>query len=75
MKLTDKQYDFIKWLAINVIPSLETFWLTIGFAWNLPYVEPVGITIAAVGMLLAGCIKMSKAEYEKAKQAEYEGEM
>jgi hypothetical protein len=69
MKLTDKQYDLIKYLAINVIPSLETAWLIIAGAWKIPFTVEVGATIGAVGIFLAGCIHMSRAEYEKAKRA------
>ena len=74
MKLSDATYDALKFIAIYVIPSLETFWLTIGQAWKLPYVPEVGITIGAVGMLIAGCIGMSVHEYEKDKKEKHEGE-
>lgn len=74
MKLSNEQYDVLKFISIYCIPSLETFWLTVGSVWNLPYVEPVAITIGAIGMLIAGCIGMSVAEYKKAVQEEHEGE-
>ena len=73
MKLSNDTYDTLKFIAIYVIPSVETFWLTIGQAWKLPYVPEVGITIGAVGMLIAGCIGMSVHEYEKDKQEKHEG--
>lgn len=74
MLLSDKQYDTLKFIAINIIPSLETFWLTVGQVWDLPYVTEIGTTIAAIGVLMAGCIGLSKVAYEKAKREEYEGE-
>lgn len=73
MKISDKTYDLLKAIAIYVIPSLETFWLTISTAWNLPYGQQIGITIGAVGMLIAGCIGMSVREYEKQKKEQHEG--
>lgn len=73
MLLSDKQYDTLKFIAINIIPSLETFWLTVGNVWKLPYVTEIGTTIAAVGVLIAGCIGLSKVAYEKAKREQYEG--
>lgn len=73
MLLSDKQFDTLKFIAINIIPSLETFWLTVGQVWNLPYVTEIGTTIAAIGVLIAGCIGLSKVAYEKAKREEYEG--
>ena len=76
MRLSDAQYDTLKFIAINVIPSLEVAWLTIGGVWNLPYVVEIGTTIGAIGMLIAGCIGMSKSAYEKekAQMHELEGE-
>lgn len=73
MLLSDKQFDTLKFIAINIIPSLETFWLTVGQVWNLPYVTEIGTTIAAIGVLIAGCIGLSKVAYEKAKREEHEG--
>jgi hypothetical protein len=73
MKLNNETYDLLKFISIYVIPSVETFWLTIATAWNLPYAQPIGITIGAVGMLIAGCIGLSVREYERAKAEEHEG--
>ena len=74
MKLKDSTYDLLKFISIYVIPSLETFWLTISNAWSLPYSQQIGITIGAVGMLIAGCIGLSVREYERSKAVEHEGE-
>lgn len=73
MKLSDKTYDLIKWIAIYFIPSLATFVGVVGLALDW---EPTAIAttiISAFGAFLAGCIKMSVAEYERAKSEEYEG--
>lgn len=74
MKLSDKTYDLLKFFAVHIFPALETFWLTVGAIWNIPYTVEVGATLGAIGMLVGGVIGLSKAEYEKAKKAEYEGE-
>lgn len=74
MKLSDNAYDFLKWVAIYFIPSLATFVGVIGLALNW---EPTAIAttiISATGAFIAGCIRMSVAEYEKAKAVEYEGD-
>lgn len=67
MNISDKTYDFLKWLALWVIPAFETLWLTLAMAWDLPYAEPIGITIGAIGLFLASCIKISKETYEAQK--------
>lgn len=64
MRISDKTYDLLKWLAIYLIPALETLWLTIALAWNLPYTEPIGITIGAIGIFIATCIGISTKTYK-----------
>ena len=73
MKLSDEIYDRLKFFSIHIFPALETFWLAVGAIWDLPYTVQIGATLGAVGMLIGGCIGLSKAAYEKAKQEEYEG--
>ena len=73
MKLSDSQYDFIKWVAINFVPSLSAFVGVCGIALEWEYTAIATTIISAFGVFLAGCIRMSIAEYEKAKQEQYEG--
>lgn len=74
MKVKDSTYDALKFISIYVIPSVETFWLTIGQVWDLPYTVQIGATIGAVGMLIAGCIGMSVRAYNEEKRKEHEGD-
>ena len=73
MKLSDKTYDTLKWLAIYFIPSLATFIGVVGIAIQWQYTAIVETIVSAFGAFIAGCIKMSVAEYEKAKKEQYEG--
>lgn len=73
MKLKDSQYDFLKWLAIYFIPSLSAFTGVVGCALNWDGAAIATTIISAFGVFLAGCIKMSIAEYEKEKKEKYEG--
>ena len=63
MRISDSTYDVLKWIALNLIPSLEVLVLTIGQIWNLPYYAQIGATIAACGVFLAAVIGISKATY------------
>lgn len=74
MRISDNAYDTLKWLAIYFIPSLATFIGVIGLALNWEWTAVTTTIISAFGAFLAGCIKMSVAEYEKAKKEEYEGD-
>ena len=73
MKLKDSQYDFLKWLAIYFIPSLSAFTGVVGCALNWEGTAIATTIISAFGVFLAGCIRMSIAEYEKEKKEKYEG--
>lgn len=73
MKLSDQTYDLLKWVAIYFIPSLATFVGVVGLALNWEPTAVATTIISATGAFIAGCIRMSVAEYEKAKIEEYEG--
>lgn len=73
MKLKDSQYDFLKWLAIYFIPSLSAFTGVVGCSIGWEGTAVATTIISAFGVFLAGCIRMSIAEYEKEKKEKYEG--
>lgn len=75
MRLSDKAYDILKWFAIYFIPSLATFTGVVGLAMDWEYTAVATTIISAFGAFIAGCIRMSVAEYEKAKKEEYEGKV
>ena len=65
MRISNKLYDFLKWFALVAIPAIEGFWLTVGKAWDFPYLTEIGTTIAAVGLLIATLIGVSSVTYKK----------
>lgn len=70
MKLTNKQYDFLKYFALTALPALQIFWNTIAETWELPYRAPISVTIGALGLFLAALIKKSSDNYKAEQQAE-----
>lgn len=52
MKLDNKTYDTLKYIALIALPALQVFWLTIGKIWNISYTVEIGATIGAVVLLL-----------------------
>lgn len=72
MRISNSAYDIIKFIAINLIPSLTTLILALGDIWKIPYYVEIGATISAIGIFLAGIIKMSKDTYLKDKEADDE---
>ena len=60
-----KWYDICKWIATVGLPALTALWLTIGHIWGLPYVEPIGATMAAVTTFACALLGISSIQYQK----------
>ena len=63
MKLTNKQYDFLKWFALTCLPAFQVFWLTVGKVWGFPYLTEVGATIGALGLFIAALLGLSAKQF------------
>lgn len=63
MKMTNKTYDILKWIALILLPALATFYAAIAAVWGLPYTEQVVGTITAVDTLLGTLLKISADKY------------
>lgn len=65
MRISNRTYDIIKWVALALLPALEALILTIGKIWEpaIPYYAETGATIAAVGVFLAAIIRVSSNTY------------
>lgn len=64
MKMTNKTYDILKWIALILLPALATFYAAIAAVWGLPYTEQVVGTITAVDTLLGTLLKISSDNYK-----------
>lgn len=66
MKLHDKVYDILKWVAIVALPALSTFIVVLGKIWNWGDIAPmVAQTITAVAVLLGALLGISTIQYNK----------
>lgn len=65
MKLSNKVYDVLKWIAALLLPALATLWLTLSSIWGLPYGEEIGLTISAVDLFLGAILGISSANYKR----------
>lgn len=63
MKMTNKTYDLLKWVALIALPAVVTFVAAVGEIWGLPYTAQIAATIAAVDALLGACLQVSSANY------------
>lgn len=65
MKLNDKAYDIIKWIATYLLPAIGTLYFALSKIWPLPYGEEIVGTITAVDAFLGALIGISTASYNK----------
>ena len=65
MKLSNKVYDTMKWLAIIVLPALATLYTALSAVWGWPYSEEIVTTITAVDTFLGAVLCISTATYNK----------
>lgn len=65
MKLNDKVYDVLKWIALYLLPALGTLYFALSGIWGFPYGEEVVGTITAVDTFLGVVLGISSATYNK----------
>lgn len=65
MKMSNKVYDVLKWIAMYFIPAIGTLYFALSGIWNLPYGEQVVGTITAVDTFLGVLLGISTAQYNK----------
>lgn len=68
MKLDNRTYDILKYVALIALPALQVFWLTIGKIWDLSYTVEIGATIGAVALLLGTLLGVSTSNYRIEKE-------
>ena len=68
MKMSNKVYDVLKWIAMYLLPALGTLYFALSGIWKLPYGEQVVGTITAVDTFLGVLLGISTAQYNKNSQ-------
>ena len=65
MKMSNKVYDILKFIAQIVLPALGTLYFTLSQIWGLPYGEQIVGTITAIDTFLGALLKLSTSAYNK----------
>ena len=68
MKLSNKIYDVLKWIAMYLLPAIGTLYLTIAAIWSLPYSEQIVGTITAIDTFLGAILGISTFRYKNQKE-------
>ena len=70
MKISNKTYDVLKWVALYLLPGATTLWLALAGIWGLPYGEQIGGTLAAANTFLGVVLGISTSGYNKMNEEE-----
>ena len=65
MKLNNKVYDILKWIAQYLLPALGTLYFAFSTIWGLPYGEEIVGSITAVDTFLGVILGISTMQYNK----------
>ena len=74
MKMSNKVYDALKYIALIVLPALATFYTVLAKIWSLPYPVEIPGTIMAVDTFLGALLKVSTDKYNKENDGTQEEE-
>ena len=67
MKMSNKVYDVLKFIAMILLPALGTLYFALAGIWNFPYGEEILGTITAIDTFLGALLGISSANYKKGK--------
>lgn len=73
MKMSNRVYDILKWIAMYLLPAAGTLYFALAGIWGLPYGEQIVGTITAVDTFLGVLLGISTAQYKKAENSEEKG--
>lgn len=65
MKMSNKVYDILKWIALIVFPAVIALYSTLSGIWGWPYGEQITGTLAALEIFLGAILQISNANYKK----------
>lgn len=67
MKLNNKTYDILKWVALIVLPAIATLYSVLSNVWGFPFKEQIPATITAIDAFLGALLGVSTANYNNQK--------
>lgn len=68
MKMSNKTYDILKYIALIVLPALGALYFGLAKIWGFPYATEIVGTISVVDTFLGAVLKLSTDQYNADKQ-------
>ena len=73
MKLSNKVYDVLKYIALILLPALGALYFALAKIWGFPYATEIVGTISAVDAFLGALLQISTNKYNAEQMTEAEG--
>ena len=67
MKLSNKVYDVLKWIALILLPAVSALYFGLSQIWGFPYGEEIVGTLSIVDTFLGALLGISSSNYWKDK--------
>lgn len=64
MKLSNKVFDALKWIAQILLPALGTAYVGLAAIWHWPFADEVAKTIMIVDLFLGTLLGISTIQYQ-----------
>ena len=64
MKLSNKMYDVLKWIAQILLPAVGTLYFALAGIWGFPYADQIVGTITAIDTFLGCLLGISSMRYK-----------
>ena len=65
MILSDKLYNWLKWICLIALPALAVLYFTLAKIWGLPYGAEITATINAIALFIGTLIGVSQLSINK----------
>lgn len=65
MKMSNKVYDTLKWIAMILLPAVGTLYFALASNWGLPFAEQIVGTVTAFDTFLGVILGISTYQYKK----------
>lgn len=65
MKISNKAYDILKWIAMYLLPAIGTLYFALASIWGLPAGDQIVGTITAIDTFLGVILGISTSQYKK----------
>lgn len=72
MKLSNKAYDILKWVALIALDALGVCYKTLAAIWAWPFGDEILATCTAVSLCIGALIGISTAQYNRERAVDNE---